>query len=148
MNCTIPALLGKSCAAGAAALMLVATGGAPAALAQAVPAGAPAAATNFSCNATALNPSERAFHRHLTERLLASRNAVVELPKGYEFQFSPDDVSVADVAQWVVAEEKCCPFFYFHIDLEKQGTLVCLGLTGPEGVKPFIRSEFNIPDPK
>jgi hypothetical protein len=32
------------------------------------------------------------------------------------------------------------------IHLEKRGVLVCPGLTGAEGVKPFIRSEFNAPE--
>jgi hypothetical protein len=137
--------------AGAAALFMATVGGAKPAQAQKEPApaaGDQSTPSAFFCNASALNPAERAFHQRLTERLLASRNAVVELPKGYEFQFRPDDISIADVAQWVVAEEKCCPFFNFHIDLEKQGTLVCLGLTGAEGIKQFIRSEFQIPEQK
>ncbi|MGB9070307.1 MAG: hypothetical protein WCC21_17195 [Candidatus Acidiferrales bacterium] len=137
--------------AGAAAILLTTVGGAKPAQAQNAPApatGDQSTPRGFSCNAAALNPPERVFHQHLTERLLASRNAVVELPKGYEFQFSPDDISVGDVTQWVVAEEKCCPFFNFHIDLEKQGTLVCLGLTGAEGIKQFIRSEFRVPEQK
>jgi hypothetical protein len=50
---------------------------------------------------------------------------------------------LAEVAEWAVAESKCCPFFDFHIDLEREGTLVCLRLTGSEGVKAFIRSEFG-----
>jgi hypothetical protein len=45
----------------------------------------------------------------------------------------------------VVAESKCCPFFDFHIDLEREGTLLCLRLTGEEGIKPFIRVEFQLP---
>jgi hypothetical protein len=106
------------------------------------------AAPGFFCNATALSPEERAFHKHLTEKLFAFHHELVELPKGYEFQFRPEDVSLADLAQWVVAEEKCCPFFNFHIDLENRGTRVCLGLTGAEGVKTFILSEFNVPEVK
>jgi hypothetical protein len=145
------ASLSKHCAAGAAALLLTTIGGVKLAHAQTEPASTAAEQTpaaKFFCNATALDPAERAFHQHLSDRLLASRNAIVELPRGYEFQFSPADISVADVAQWVVAEEKCCPFFNFHIDLEKQGTLVCLGLTGAEGIKQFIRSEFKVPEQK
>jgi hypothetical protein len=137
--------------AGAAAILMTMVGSAKPAQAQKEPApasGDQSTLGTFLCNATALNSSDRAFHRRLTERLIASRNAVVELPKGYEFQYSPTEISVADVAQWVVAEEKCCPFFNFHIDLEKQGTLVCLGLTGAEGIKQFIRSEFQIPEQK
>ena len=53
-------------------------------------------------------------------------------------------VTLAELAQWVVAESKCCPFFDFHIDLENEGKLVCLRLTGEEGIKAFIRAEFSI----
>jgi hypothetical protein len=51
---------------------------------------------------------------------------------------------VAELAEWVVAERKCCAFFDFHIDFEREGTLLCLRLTGEEGIKAFIRSEFAL----
>jgi len=98
----------------------------------------------FYCKINTLSPSERARHKELTEKLLAARNETIETEKGYEFQYSPDKVSIAEVGEWVVAESKCCPFFDFHIDLENQGKLVCLRLTGSEGIKAFIRSEFHI----
>src|SRR5215469_3757537 len=98
------------------------------------------------CNMAALSSSERVAHMKLTAQIIASRTAVVEMPKGYEFQFDPSVVSIGELATWVVAEAKCCPFFDFHIDLEKKGALACLRLTGEEGVKPFIRDEFVIPE--
>jgi hypothetical protein len=98
----------------------------------------------FYCNVKALTPEERERHRALTGKLIASRKGTVETEKGYELQYSPDKISVAEVAEWVVAESKCCPFFDFHIDLEEQGKLICLRLTGSEGVKAFIRAEFGI----
>lgn len=98
----------------------------------------------FYCNIKALTAAERARHRELTERLMTSRAQTVETAKGYEFQYSPEKVSVGEVAEWVVTESKCCPFFDFHIDLEERGTLVCLRLTGSEGIKAFIRSEFHL----
>jgi len=97
----------------------------------------------FYCNVKALSPNERARHKELTEKLLAARNETIETEKGYEFQYSPDKVSIAEVGEWVVAESKCCPFFDFHIDLERQGKLVRLRLTGEEGIKAFIRAEFK-----
>lgn len=100
--------------------------------------------TKFYCNTKALNAAERARHEALTKKLLAMRKETVETEKGYEFQFSPADVTVAEVAEWVVAESRCCSFFDFHIDLENAGTLVCLRLTGTEGVKQFIRAEFGL----
>jgi hypothetical protein len=75
---------------------------------------------------------------------MALRSQTIETAKGYEFQFSPESVSVAELAEWVVKEGRCCPFFDFHIDLEREGKLVCLRLTGGEGIKEFIRSEFGL----
>ena len=83
-------------------------------------------------------------HRELTEKLIRVRKEVVETEKGYEFQYGPADVTLAELAEWVVAEGKCCPFFDFHIDLEREGALLCLRLTGEEGIKAFIRTEFPV----
>ena len=98
----------------------------------------------FYCNIKALTPAERARLKELGAKLTAARNETVETAKGYEFQYRPDKVSVAEVAEWVVMESKCCSFYDFHIDLEEQGKLICLRLTGSEGIKAFIRSEFHI----
>jgi hypothetical protein len=103
------------------------------------------AQSKFYCNIKALTPEERAHHKQLGDKLTAARKAVVEAEKGFEFQFSPQDVTIAELADWVVAESKCCPFFDFHIDLENQGKLICLRLTGEEGIKQFLRAEFSLP---
>jgi uncharacterized protein HemX len=100
--------------------------------------------SKFYCNIKALTAAERARHKQLSEKLMAARKEIAETEKGYEFQYSPADVSVAELADWVAAESKCCPFFDFHIDLEREGKLVCLRLTGEEGIKAFIRAEFKI----
>jgi hypothetical protein len=80
----------------------------------------------------------------MTAKLLAARKATVEMENGYDFQYRARDVMLAELADWVVAESKCCPFFDFHIDLEEQGSVVCLRLTGKDGVKRFIRAEFRL----
>ena len=136
--------------AGAALALLIAGGDATGLVAQNSPAHVnqekqvAAAQGKFYCNIKALNPAERARHKQLTEKLNAQRKEIVETEKGYEFQYSPADVSLAELAEWVAAESKCCPFFDFHIDLEREGKLVCLRLTGEEGVKAFIRAEFGV----
>ncbi len=98
----------------------------------------------FYCNIKALTPAERARHKELGDKLMGARNETIETSNGYEFQYNPKNVSLAELAEWAVAESKCCPFFDFHIDLEREGTLVCLRLTGSEGVKQFIRAEFGL----
>jgi hypothetical protein len=102
--------------------------------------------TKFYCNVKAFNSSERASHKQLTEKLIAVRTEIVEMDHGYEFQFSPSTMTLAELADWVAAEGKCCPFFDFHIDLEREGKLLCLRLTGEEGIKAFIRAEFQVPE--
>ena len=99
----------------------------------------------FYCNTKALTPAERVHHKQLTDRIIATRREIVETEKGYEFQFTPADISLAELADWVAIESKCCPFFDFHLDLEQVGTLLCLRITGEEGIKPFIRTEFPAP---
>lgn len=136
---------------GASLALLMAGTGAVRMQAQAVPKktnteGQPMTTqSKFYCNRNALNPTERAHHKQLTDKLLATRTNIVETEKGYEFQFSPSSVSLAELADWVAAEGKCCEFFDFHIDLEQRGSLLCLRLTGDEGIKPFIRTEFQVP---
>jgi hypothetical protein len=102
-------------------------------------------ASKFYCNTKALNPAERVHHKQLTDKLVAVRKEIVETEKGYEFRYSPSSVSLEELANWVAAESKCCPFFDFHIDLEREGSLLGLRLMGEEGIKPFIRMEFQVP---
>ena len=99
----------------------------------------------FYCNVNALSPEERLAHKRLTDKLIASRDRIVETERGYEFQYSPKSVSLAELADWVAKESKCCPFFDFHIDLEEEGNLLCLRLAGEEGIKSFILSVFAAP---
>ena len=101
--------------------------------------------SRFYCNVNALSAEERLAHRRLTNKLIASRNRIVETERGYEFQYSPKSVSLAELAEWVAKESKCCPFFDFHIDVEEKGNLLCLRLTGEEGIKPFLLAEFAVP---
>ena len=98
----------------------------------------------FYCNVHALTAVERAHHKELTEKLLAARKESVETPGGYEFQFDPKSITLAELADWVGAESKCCSFLDFHIDVEAEGHLLCLRLTGEAGVKAFIRGEFGV----
>jgi hypothetical protein len=137
-------------AAGAALALLIAGGEAAGLAAQGsaiVVKGERQVATTqskFYCNIKALTPEERARHKQLSEKLNAQRKEIIETEKGYEFQYSPADISLAELAEWVGAESKCCPFFDFHIDLEREGKLLCLRLTGEEGIKAFIRAELGV----
>lgn len=139
----------KAAAWSALALAMAARGGnAEAQQPAAQPDPQPATTTSisaFHCNMNALSVAERKSHERLTTKLIAMHTQIVETAKGYEFQFDPKAVSMEELAKWAVAEAKCCPFFDFHIDVENQGTLACLRLTGAEGIKAFIQTEFRVP---
>lgn len=144
--------MGKRSAAGAAVLALLMAGNAASGMPRSNKTNRAAdrekqmntTQSKFYCNVKALTPEERAHHKQLGDKLMAARKASVETEKGYEFQFGPQDVTMVELADWVVTESKCCPFFDFHIDLENEGKLICLRLTGEEGVKQFIRAEFAV----
>ena len=55
--------------------------------------------SKFYCNIRALTPKERARHKQLSEKLNARREEIVETEKGYEFQYSPADLSLAELAK-------------------------------------------------
>ena len=98
----------------------------------------------FACNLKVFQPEERKQHGNLTHEIMAAIVAHRELPRGYAFQIDSSRVSLLEVAEWVVAEKKCCPFFDFQVSLDgaAEGQL-SLALTGREGVKQFILTEFH-----
>src|SRR5260370_8380309 len=98
--------------------------------------------SKFYCNIKALTPEQRARHKQLSEKLMAAKKEIVETERAYEFQFSPGDVSLSELAEWVVAESKCCPFFDFHIDLEPKGKLVCFPFPGEKVFNALLLSQF------
>ena len=102
-------------------------------------------AGGFYCNAKALNKTERDRYNQLTAEVARARLEIRELPDGYAFRVQQETVAIADLAEWISFERKCCPFFSFEIELERDNGPLWLKLKGREGVKPFIRSEFNLP---
>ena len=52
-------------------------------------------------------------------------------------------MSIGDLVAWVGLERRCCSFFRFQLEFGGEAGPVTLRLTGREGVKDFIRSEFE-----
>jgi hypothetical protein len=100
--------------------------------------------TGFYCNMNALTKAERERHKELSAKLAEARLETVELPDGFAFRLQDGKLSLTELAEWISAESKCCPFFDFEIQLERENGPLWLKLRGKEGVKRFIRSEFNI----
>lgn len=100
--------------------------------------------SGFYCNLKALNPAEREQLRQLTERFKAARVETTELESGYAFRFDAAKISINDLAAWISWEQKCCPFFDFEIELQRDGGPLWLKLRGRGGVKEFMRHEFGL----
>ena len=107
-----------------------------------VSVGSASGGERFACNMKALTTTERARYQELTQTLLAAVQEQSELPYGYAFRL-PSASLVAD-AGWVSLEHRCCPFFTCQIEQTRDEGPVWLHVTGPEGVKAFIRDEFGL----
>jgi hypothetical protein len=100
------------------------------------------AGDKFYCNMKALDSKERARHQELSQALIAGVVEKTELPNGYGFRMAPKQLTTA--AEWVGFEARCCPFFTFELQVSRDQGPVWLRITGSEGVKPFIRTEFGL----
>jgi hypothetical protein len=96
----------------------------------------------FACNRLALTAEQRKRHfDELSPKLLSIKKSVRELSNGYEFEFPSDTSTFQLVAEWVIGERACCPFFDFDMRLEREGGSLWLTLTGRDGVKQFIQAD-------
>ena len=96
----------------------------------------------LACNMNALTKEQRTRHTAVTMRLLehATRE---DLPDGYRFTIDRAHVSVAELAEWVADESRCCPAVDFHVELPAFGALT-LRLDGGTDVKAFIAAELGL----
>ncbi len=98
----------------------------------------------FVCNMHALSESQRKRYGEIIQKLDESRQSVKELSNGYAFRFKAEAQMIQDAAEFIVYERLCCPFFDFELAVEQDSNRLWLRLSGQEGVKEFIRAEFNI----
>ena len=99
----------------------------------------------IACDMTAFSATERERYRQLRERLIGVVSAVVETPVGFTLTVS-DSLPPGDIAEWLMLERRCCPFFSFSIECAGERGPVWLSVTGGAGIKPFIRAEFGLDD--
>lgn len=98
----------------------------------------------FFCSLTALTVAERLHHKDLSQQLHAGVKETRELSDGYAFRLSGERQNIAMVAEWISLERLCCPFFTFQLEIGSDPNPIWLRITGQEGVKQFMQSEFGI----
>ena len=78
--------------------------------------------SKFFCNIQALTPEGRAHHKVLTDKLMKARKEIVETATGYEFQYSPADVSLGELADWVLRRASAARFLIFTSTWKAKGS--------------------------
>jgi hypothetical protein len=94
----------------------------------------------LTCHLAAL--PDRTRYRSLSDQLRTAISGAAELPDGYSYSVRGDQLSLAELGDWISLERQCCPFLNFEVSVSGTDTLWWLTLTGPEGVKPLLEREF------
>jgi hypothetical protein len=95
----------------------------------------------FCCDMSAMTHEERGRYEILRAKLEAAVISVAELGDGYGLRLRDGAIGAEELVEWIGFEQKCCPFFTLTAS-EQSGSLILL-ITGPTGVKDFIRAEFS-----
>jgi hypothetical protein len=98
--------------------------------------------TPLACDLGAIAASDRPRYNELRAMVGAAAAGKRELPDGVAIQISTDRMTLAQLAEWISFERKCCPFFEFKIDVAPESGPVWLSLTGRAGVKEFLSQAF------
>jgi hypothetical protein len=98
----------------------------------------------FACDMTALNAHERQRYAQVREQLQKSVEEIREVDHGYAFRHSAEASTLVMLAEFISLESRCCPFLGFTLEVVPQHGPAWLTMTGPEGVKEFLRAELDI----
>ncbi|MGD0120249.1 MAG: hypothetical protein ABSD30_19455 [Candidatus Binatus sp.] len=97
----------------------------------------------LACNLDAISASDRPRYNELRRMLAASVIGKREVPDGVAIKISAERMALAQLAEWISFERKCCPFFEFKIEVAPDSGPVWLSLTGRPGVKEFLSQAFS-----
>jgi hypothetical protein len=66
-----------------------------------------------------------------------------ELENGFNYKFDGSDKMLDLLNSFIKTERLCCDFFVFNLKASSDNSFAWLELTGPEGVKDFIKYEIE-----
>lgn len=98
----------------------------------------------LACDLTVLNPEQRERYQHVREQLRESQQEIRAVANGYAFRYPLDDSVLPLLVEFMDLEGRCCPFLNFALDVKTECGPAWLTLTGPDGVKEFLRAEMSI----
>lgn len=101
--------------------------------------------TRFACDMSALTPEQRVRYDELVRIIRPQVIEFREMAAGYAARLPSEPEVVLRAAEFITLERLCCPFFNLAVEVENNRGPLWLNISGPEGIKPFIRAEFSIP---
>ena len=96
---------------------------------------------NLRCTLT--TPELRHRKATVLKRLQSQILEKQELANGFSFRFPGSDEMVDHLTEFIKTERACCNFFTFDLSVKGDKSESWLRLSGPEGVKDFIRDELG-----
>jgi len=95
----------------------------------------------LSCKLTTPELQER--KRTVIAELKSLVKERVEETTGVRYKFESTDKNIDLVSSFIKTERLCCDFFVFGLDIGSDPEFMFLALSGPEGVKEFIKEEVG-----
>lgn len=81
--------------------------------------------------------------KSLQTKIFKRAVAIGETDKGYRLSFEDDHTFLLELMDYILAEKKCCPFLSYQLTIQENQGGVDLLISGPEGVKEFMRGMFE-----
>lgn len=98
--------------------------------------------TAFVCDLTSLTAVQKERYLIILERVRELVQEVKEVADGYVFRCPVDVPILLLLAEFINLEIHCCSFLHCTLDVETEDGPGWLTITGPEGVKEFLRTEI------
>jgi hypothetical protein len=98
----------------------------------------------IACNLLGLTAAERLRQKELHKHLFSRAENVRELSNGYAVALPGSKENILAVAEFISLERMCCSFFRFELEVGRQEEPVWLNITGGEGVKEFLKTQFKL----
>ena len=98
----------------------------------------------IACNLLGLNKAQLKRQHELHEQLFSHKLEMRELPDGYAISLPSTTENIMSVAEFISLERICCSFFRFELEASKPDDPLWFRITGGEGVKEFMKSQFAL----
>lgn len=92
--------------------------------------------TPIACTLDLTSMADR--QQEVRDELFSHQLSTEELPDGYAYRFPGKPEVMQRLAEFVLFERQCCPFFTFELIFEPDHGSATLRLRGPVGTKEFL----------